>query len=470
MKNKVKLYLLSLSIFLLAYVFYKSEIDYNGNRREYYFIYYIISLFFIICSTIIFFLSNKIFEYVKIIILSFFFFLYIAEIYLINTYKNKFILEFETKRETLNTNKRLYKSMTGKIYDTRSASTVFSNELEKGNEIQVAVPPVVYIKYKNRDIFPLSGVSNIKTLFCNESGYWVYYDSDRYGYSNPDEVWNEKNINILLIGDSYTHGVCVKKNENIASHLIKFSNKPLLNLGYLGNGPLLQYATLREYLPKNVKNVVWLYYEGNDKSELINELKNDFLKNYLNDFNFSQRLKTKQKLIDEINKKEIKLEHEYNKKQKIKEIKLYNKLKTNFSYYAFVRFIKLTEFRVLIYKTQNKNRKNILDMKLITENKIFYENFELILKKTNNLLQNQNTNFIFVYLPEFKRFSKKYNNNDFLKIKKIVNNIGIKFIDINNGVFSKYINPKSLFLFGADNHYNKEGYLETARYIYKKLN
>ena len=43
--------------------------------------------------------------------------------------------------------------------------------------------------------------------------------------------------------------------------LRELSSKNVLNLGYSGNGPLLQYATIKEYLPKNTKNLLWFYYE-----------------------------------------------------------------------------------------------------------------------------------------------------------------------------------------------------------------
>ena len=60
-------------------------------------------------------------------------------------------------------------------------------------------------------------------------------------------------IEYLLVEDSFTHGACVNRPDDIASVLRKLTNKTVLNLGYGGNGPLLQYAGLREYLNKNVK-------------------------------------------------------------------------------------------------------------------------------------------------------------------------------------------------------------------------
>ena len=49
----------------------------------------------------------------------------------------------------------------------------------------------------------------------------------------------------------FYQGACV--NEKYYSVLRNISNKSVLNLGIGGNGPLIEYATLREYLDTNVK-------------------------------------------------------------------------------------------------------------------------------------------------------------------------------------------------------------------------
>ena len=100
-------------------------------------------------------------------------------------------------------------------------------------------------------------------------------------------------IEYLLIGDSYAHGACVNEPNDIASVLRTLSNKSVLNLGQGGSGPLLEYAILKEYYPKNVNNILWLYFE-NDMKNLKKELSDKKLTNYLNNKNYSQNLKQKQ--------------------------------------------------------------------------------------------------------------------------------------------------------------------------------
>ena len=89
-----------------------------------------------------------------------------------------------------------------------------------------------------------------KTIFCNENGYYAIYDSDRYGYNNPDKEWNSNQIHYLLIGDPFAQGACVNRPNDISSVLRGLTNKSVINLGFGGNGTLIQYGILREYFSK----------------------------------------------------------------------------------------------------------------------------------------------------------------------------------------------------------------------------
>ena len=89
MKNFPKLFLFSLilfSIFLLAYVFYRSEIYHSGDKIDYYLKYYILSISIFLSSIIIIFLSDNFKLIVSIILIS-----TLSSFYLIETY-NKSVL------------------------------------------------------------------------------------------------------------------------------------------------------------------------------------------------------------------------------------------------------------------------------------------------------------------------------------------------------------------------------------------
>ena len=65
---------------------------------------------------------------------------------------------------------------------------------------------------KNEDILFLSGVTNSQYIQCNEFGQWKKITTDNFGFNNSSIKSKYK---ILLIGDSFAHGVCV---ENFPIH------------------------------------------------------------------------------------------------------------------------------------------------------------------------------------------------------------------------------------------------------------
>ena len=176
----------------------------------------------------------------------------------------------------------------GVEYDERTKLEVIEDLIAEGVD---AVPTIgsarknlvsIIGTYKEdtHHLFPLGGVANKTTVYGNESGKYLIYRSDRHGFNNPDTEWDAKEIEYLLLGDSFTHGACVNRPYDITSVLRKLSNKSAINLGISSSGSLTEFASLREYLPKNVRNIILLYYEGNDNSELLDELKNEILLNY----------------------------------------------------------------------------------------------------------------------------------------------------------------------------------------------
>ena len=60
LKKKLSLTILTISLLLLIYTFYKSEIISDGNSRNYYKTYYLISSILICFSIITFFINEKI--------------------------------------------------------------------------------------------------------------------------------------------------------------------------------------------------------------------------------------------------------------------------------------------------------------------------------------------------------------------------------------------------------------------------
>ena len=147
-------------------------------------------------------------------------------------------------------------------------------------------------------LLPLTATPRTTVVSCNETGQWLVYETDRHGFNNPDAIWDGPPPQIAMIGDSFTHGSCVPREQNMASILQKRFG-PTLNLGVGGDGPLLELAALTEYAePMRPKIVLWDFCEGNDLNEdLPFELKAPILRSYLRDPRFRQDLIHKDAII-----------------------------------------------------------------------------------------------------------------------------------------------------------------------------
>tara|TARA_B100000029_G_scaffold513022_1_gene611292 strand:+ start:2487 stop:3842 length:1356 start_codon:yes stop_codon:yes gene_type:complete len=442
-----KLFLTSLnlfSLFFLSYVIYRSEIQWGGERREYYFFYYIISSILIFFSIITFFLNKKIKDYLAISAFSILLSFYLFEVY------SSLTDQLGTKSLNLKRNNM--------DYDRRTKFEIYK-DLKKSNiNIKVFIHPASYLDLKT-NFLPLSGISNSETIHCNEDGYYSIYYSDRHGFNNPNEEWDKDKVEYLLVGDSFTHGACVNRNNDIGSVLRNLSKKSVLNLGYTGNGPLMQYATLREYLNPKIKKVLWIFFEGNDLIELKKELSHPVLKNYLNDLNFTQNLKKRQ--IDIDNFANISLEKAIKEegkkaKDKYKEEKEENK-NLKHKILNFITFKNLRTYlniQNIIYSIQKKQADDQTE-------------FKKILKLVKNLTSNYGSDLYFVYIPDYSRYLiKNPNNRNYFLVKKIVDDLDIAFIDIHEEVLKKEKNPFDLFPFKGG-HFNIEGYKKISETIYK---
>ena len=430
-KSIKKLFLL-ISTMPLIYVLYKSELVHNGVYRDYYKIYYYFSFFLIVLLSVFYYLKVLYLKYFLIISLSIILALYLFQAYQV-FYLNQY---YKTKT---------YFNETGKQYDKRAIYEIYLDNLAAGNEKTVSVPPKYFTKKKNVNFHPLSSISKSQTIHCNENGYFSEHLTDRYGFNNPDLVWDKEVIDYLIIGDSFARGACVNRGYDIASKLRKYSKKNVITIGFDSNGPLTSFASLREYSTKKTKSVIWLYHEDSDLNDLNLEYENKILKKYLGDENFSQNLREKQKLIDETITKII--------EEKILETKKENK-----NYDKSIKFLKLFYIRNAFFPLRTSSLNLQPD-----------EKFKEVVKTIKKFTNKNNLDLYFVYLPDYIRYAKKYdhNHNHLKNIEKIMIENKIEFINIDELVFKKIDNPFDLFPFKMKGHYNTEGYERVSKTIFQ---
>ena len=154
------------------------------------------------------------------------------------------------------------------------------------------------IKIEGAELLPLAGISKATTVLCNETGQYAIYDSDRHGFRNPPGLWSSAPADLMLVGDSFTIGECVQEGDTIADRLRSRWPKTL-NLGFSGNSPLFELATLAEYGPTlRPRITLWIYFE-NDLAwfDLGKSARSPLLMRYLEPA-FSQSLVERQAEID----------------------------------------------------------------------------------------------------------------------------------------------------------------------------
>ncbi len=306
---------------------------------------------------------------------------------------------------------------------------------------------------KSVDILPLSGYENAKILLClDENNNPVYFNSDTNGFNNNES--DKKNI--LLIGDSYVQGMCINNNYNFNEQFKKF-NLNTASLGVGGNGPLLEFATFKEYkLDYNLKSILLFITPDNDFYDLSNEKNNKILIKYLNDDKYKQNLSTKK-----------------NRERKIKILNEYFGKKTNRLWNDFfsVYHLNLKQIGNLIenfFKQKNLSKNEYLYL----QNKEIDKLFIKILDQFIIEARKDNVNFYVIFnsvTPDIlypktydqKKF-KKLVSDKIIMIKTHLKKQNISFFDFSDYLIKNYNEKQISDIFKNINnkwdHYTNKGF------------
>jgi hypothetical protein len=357
----------------------------------------------------------------------------------------------------------------GLSYGTRTRIEVLDDLIDFGIK---AFPNVVAGRHltDNGIIYNFGGISNITTILTNESGYYPIIKTDEHGFNNPSGLYNENAVDIVLTGDSFVEGLSVNQNKSISA-VLREAGYRAISLGKLNNGPLTEFAALKEYAePLKPKIVLWVYY-ANDMYDLIDEMKSPVLRKYLNKDGFSQNLISRQEEIDSVlinyvqgkwERKKI-VNNPVPKRERVREMKK-----------KIVNIIKLSKLRNWIHlvpKTKPKPAPTTI--------------FKDILQQSKQMVSEWGGEMYFIYLPSFysqtppyffSETSPVYGSHYSLSeernreiVMQTATELDIPIIDIHNEVFKTHSDPLSLFPFSIAGHYNAEGYRLVAEAIRKQL-
>ncbi len=375
-------------------------------------------------------------------------------------------LEFSSKTEIQILAKQAKKL--GVPYDTRTKLEVRDDLRKDGIEALPNMHGYYWMeedgfKSKEGNIYPLGTVSNSITILHNQSGFYPIVEMDEHGYHNPKGLYVKNNIDIALTGDSFAEGYAVNSDENMSA-LLRQSKFNTISFGKGGNGPLLEFATLKEYVePLKPNIVIWLYF-ANDFNNLRYEMQSSTLRNYLNDENFFQNLISRQDEIDQV------LMSYVNKVWKIErqKAKVDNKKREKLSSSHFIKIIKLYNLRTSLnlIPTPTHLKSELWDGEVLPV-------FKEILKKSNQKVTDWGGKMYFLYMPAYGRYKKDYQHNFKISDSKIAiataEEFNIPVIDIHKEVFENHPDPLSLFPLRLNAHYTAKGYNLVVEAIIKRL-
>ena len=309
--------------------------------------------------------------------------------------------------------------------------------------------------FDSKELMPLGFIPNTITVGSKESGQFYTYKTDRYGFNNPDNVWDLEGKSVLLIGDSFTLGTL--PNEKNFPDIIRKKFGKVINLGIGGNGTLKNYATLLEYIEvSNPKYIFYLNSDANDYEDLNEEKSSKFLSKYLDDKKFTQNLISKDNEIEKIfvNYFDENFEKFKEEAQKSSISRMMNKNKV-------YDIIKLTNIRKILGIT----RSNSVE-------KHDWELFHKLISNSAKLAEQRKINFFFINIPYAYDFSSKENNLNsskrFKKIQKRITEADISYLNFEEK-FNRE-NFEDFFMYGRNGgHLSEYGNKILAQIIINEI-
>ncbi len=314
---------------------------------------------------------------------------------------------------------------------------------------------------EQEEFLPLASVSDVTTVFCNESGEYIIYKSDEHGFHNPPGLWHTRPTQVIALGDSFAHGACVPTDKSFVSG-IRARFPATVNLGVNGDGPLAMLATLKEYgawLRPAV--VLWFFYEGNDSRDLDGREKySPLLRKYLEPA-FSQGLIHRQPEVDQA------LTAYLDEAMQLQE-----------NSFSIEEFLKLHHLRKSLKSLLDKPAAQdglpgelieFLETNAAPAKQEDVELFRAILDESRATVTTWGGRMYFVYLPTWARYRiPDLASQDRDTVLRIVKELGIPVIDIHEA-FAQHPDPLSLFPSRRHAHYNIEGHHLVAQEVLKRL-
>jgi hypothetical protein len=280
----------------------------------------------------------------------------------------------------------------------------------------------------------LSGFPFSRVILCAPGDEVMSYKADRYGFNNPDAIYNTP-LEVILLGDSFVEGFCLGQGEDIASQMRRHGMATAA-MGIRGNGPLLELASLGRFGPPlRPKNVVLTFFEGNDWENLENGLTYPWLRSALDpnaDFGSQSSSKATveraRAVMDGINSKPVRVTDLFTKRATLR------------------NFFALQQTGSALGLTYSKIPKQIPE-------------FRTILQRAKSIVGGWNGNFYILYVPKADRFVGAFpvdSSLDHLRtfVLDAAAKEGVEVIDLTEALHHQ---EEPARMYGADAHFSADG-------------
>jgi hypothetical protein len=188
----------------------------------------------------------------------------------------------------------------GQPFDGRTKSQVISDLQAQGQDALPGLsrewPRIGAVRQQLPDgLYPLGNAGQAHIVECNEGGQYVFFDSDEFGFNNPRGILASRQVDVALVGESFSVGHCVPPDRNLAA-VIRQTYPRTVNLGIAGTSTMSMLASFREYVePVRPPLVLWVINPNTVDS--LHELKDPLLARYLEP-DFKQSLIDRQAEVD----------------------------------------------------------------------------------------------------------------------------------------------------------------------------
>lgn len=316
------------------------------------------------------------------------------------------------------------------------------------------------LKVAGEPTIPLGNHSGVFVVACNEGGQYLTYNTDEYGFPNPNGLWKNPQ-DIAIVGDSNAVGECVPQADSISGQLrAKFPGTVTLGAG--GHGPIFTLASIREYLRySKPKKILWIYSESHTPQYLDVESHSPFLRRYVDEPDFSQKLIDEQPELDKAIKRYV-------------DSGIHQELRAH-SWPTSVRdFLVLKNVRTLefAYRARLHPAKPAeLDTAL----------FERTLQEGQQEVRDWGGELILIYWPDAGRYPgianytpalRRRHDEDRSKVLDLASRLGIKVIDL-TPVFPDLpaagARENARYFYSFPAHYTPEGYRTAGNAILSAL-